>query len=581
MVRLMWKTVGLSLIAMLLWSPVGFGATKYVGPSGSASWSNCNSTSTLCSIGTALAEADDGDIVNILAGTYTRAGTGDRTRPAFNPSNSGSSGAYITFQAYPDGAYVYMTLSSGSGPVIGGGSSVSYFIWKGITAQEGSNFLTDSGTVSVWGGNHKIIDSCNIIGRTRYQQDNHDGVRMENTSSNTIRNCWIHGYTGNGWNNTGIKLYGSSYNTVEYCTFTENALGIFDKRGDNIYNEYRYNLYYNNGLHFKCYSNTAYDSYGHSVHHSIFLATNSSIPTSSLATASAIYFGGYGGESNFSIYNNVFYDVENTYGTGALELLNFGNNVRIWNNIFMDISNRVLCIQQGDFNNGDISYEDYNQFYNISSTDAFRIYGVSSHSLTSWAGLRGYESHRQTTNPGFDQASGTDDEDYQRSSYPTDGRGGDYDDVIGAFQSDSDPTHVGQDLEAGSGPEPDTTPPTLTSAVIDVTGLLLTIGLSEDCTGNSGFTLTPQGEALTASYASGTGNGRVYDLSRQVLLGETITLAYSEASGDIVDAADNEIVGFSGMAITNNSTYELPPNPNNLRFYGTWPKLGTKRLIIE
>ena len=102
-------------------------------------------------------------------------------------------------------------------------------------------------------------------------------------------------------------------------------------------------------------------------------------------------------------------------------------------------------------------------------------------------------------------------------------------------------------------PTGDTTPPVVTNAVINATGLLLTITLSESCTNNAGFTIVPSGAPATLVYDSGTGSSRVYDISRAISYNEIVTLSYTAASGDIVDGATNEIVSFIGYSIDNGS----------------------------
>jgi len=64
----------------------------YVSPSGSDTWANSTNINTPCSLTTAEANADDGDLVYLRDGTYTN--------ETLTPANSGSSGNVITFQAY-------------------------------------------------------------------------------------------------------------------------------------------------------------------------------------------------------------------------------------------------------------------------------------------------------------------------------------------------------------------------------------------------------------------------------------------------------------------------------------------------
>ena len=75
------------------------GATYYVSPSGTMSWSSCTSIATPCSLATANANAAAGDTVLLRGGEYI--GTNEN-RLAIMPSNDGQANNYITFQAYPE-----------------------------------------------------------------------------------------------------------------------------------------------------------------------------------------------------------------------------------------------------------------------------------------------------------------------------------------------------------------------------------------------------------------------------------------------------------------------------------------------
>jgi hypothetical protein len=110
-------------------------------------------------------------------------------------------------------------------------------------------------------------------------------------------------------------------------------------------------------------------------------------------------------------------------------------------------------------------------------------------------------------------------------------------------------------VEAADGP--DVTAPTAT-ANIPTGGATLNIVLTESCTagsgGTGGVTLSASGGAVTATYASGdTTSTWVYNLSRTVNIGETVTWSYSTADG-IEDGAGNDLAAVSGASVTNNST---------------------------
>lgn len=107
----------------------------------------------------------------------------------------------------------------------------------------------------------------------------------------------------------------------------------------------------------------------------------------------------------------------------------------------------------------------------------------------------------------------------------------------------------------------DTTPPTITSATINVGGDTLTLVFDEVVTVNTstGFTLGMSGGAAGLTYTSGSGtNTIVYAITgRNIDTAETGTLDYVTVANGIEDASGNDLAstGETDVAVTNNSTY--------------------------
>ena len=100
----------------------------------------------------------------------------------------------------------------------------------------------------------------------------------------------------------------------------------------------------------------------------------------------------------------------------------------------------------------------------------------------------------------------------------------------------------------------DVTAPTLVSATIeDAAPTNMVMVFSEIVTGtNLGFTVAGTTSAVFASI-SGSGTTTITGvLATAAANGETITLAYDSAVGDIVDAASNDLATFGATAVTNN-----------------------------
>jgi hypothetical protein len=115
---------------------------------------------------------------------------------------------------------------------------------------------------------------------------------------------------------------------------------------------------------------------------------------------------------------------------------------------------------------------------------------------------------------------------------------------------------------AGSGGVGDTTPPVVSSANADTTGTTLTIGFTETgslpvlpASGATGFTLSASGGAVSLSSPAISGTTYTARISRTILAGETLTLAY--APGNVTDSAGtpNAMASFSGTSVTNNGTH--------------------------
>lgn len=127
----------------------------------------------------------------------------------------------------------------------------------------------------------------------------------------------------------------------------------------------------------------------------------------------------------------------------------------------------------------------------------------------------------------------------------------------------------------GEEPPPDEDPPTVTSRTIGTPGTTLTITFNEAVTfgagGNGGLTLSASGGAVTPSYSTGSGTSSlVYNLSRTVNAGETVTATYTQPGNGIEDLAGNDLANFTGQSVQNNSTFESDP-PTGL----TWVQAPT------
>ena len=169
--------------------------THYVSPNGSATWSNSTNISMPCSLSTALANADDDDVVYLRAGTYTT---------KLQPSNSGSSGHVITFQNYNDEVVVIDGENTRSCINLYG---KSYITIDGIGTEN------SSGNYSVYLNDDAYAHTYGIT----IQNGTFDGggVRAEKTSNlivkyNTIQNTSYAGIVVNGSGCSQTRVEGNT-----------------------------------------------------------------------------------------------------------------------------------------------------------------------------------------------------------------------------------------------------------------------------------------------------------------------------------------------------------------------------------
>lgn len=254
----------LIFLLVILFSSVVEAKTLYVDPNGNDSTIYTNNTEATpwATLGRAAwgntdrafpnsnEAAKAGDIVIVKAGTYTSPGSNDRMIPSFNPINSGSVGNPITFKA---SGLVTLQLISGTGPTIGAGAPnasprKSYITWDGFYIDEANaTYHADTGVITIFYGDNIIIKNCIVKGVNSSVIDNHNGIRVEESTNILLENNKIYDVlrVDNSHNAAGIMLYFTDNVTIRNNEIHNTISGIFPKGGDNT-NVYIYNnLIYN------------------------------------------------------------------------------------------------------------------------------------------------------------------------------------------------------------------------------------------------------------------------------------------------------------------------------------------------
>jgi hypothetical protein len=236
--------------------------TLYVDPNGndSVTYTNNSITSPWRTIGRATwgstsrtspnssEAAKAGDTVIVNAGTYVTSGTGNRFDPSYNPVNSGVAGNPITFVS---NGVVNLQLNSSAGPVIGTNGK-NYIVWDGFTINETSALsVPDTGPVVVIGSQGVVIKNMKLYGITAAWDDNHNGVRVEQSNGTIVQGNFMTGFgsaSGRGQNDATIMLYDSNDTLIQNNELSNSGLGVFIKGQHPGFtqrrNIIRYNLIY-------------------------------------------------------------------------------------------------------------------------------------------------------------------------------------------------------------------------------------------------------------------------------------------------------------------------------------------------
>lgn len=175
--------------------------------------------------------AQAGDTVIVNAGVYTTSQmSGERYIPAYNPANSGNASNPIIFRA--NGLVTLRSnSSSGGGPIIGT-QNKSHIMWDGFFIDEPNlQTVSDTAPVVIWDSNNITIQNLTINGVNSGWNDNHNGIRVENSSDSLVTNNRIYGIRNGGMNANGaaVMVYGSSNITFEHNEISDSGSGIFIK----------------------------------------------------------------------------------------------------------------------------------------------------------------------------------------------------------------------------------------------------------------------------------------------------------------------------------------------------------------
>lgn len=396
-----------------------YAATYYVSPDGTNTWPYCTSSENPCPASGTHKEflgARAGDTVFFLSGTYdTGTPPANYEIPAWNPTNSGSSGYPITFKCL-SGTCTIQGPTTNS-PAFGTYGK-SWIVWDGFT-----------GTKSTGADSFVRFGNCNDVTIQNYDLKGTASsgslaiIIMSHTVTNlTIKNNKLHGQAGSqAFNSPALMLYHTTNALVENNEFYDNSWDVFDKVNGQR-NTYRFNLFKNSWGGFLLGTEGTGNPSNIKVYQNVFIGHVKPLST-------------YGGldKNNVYFYNNSIYTSsgETTYGILHEE----AGRMNVWevfNNLVMGFTYGIYAKSQ-DSN----IYYDYNDYY--SNTYVGRMDSNNYTTIANWRTAlggcpgTGRECNSNTDNPNFVNAGGNTAADYKRTSYQTNGRGGGYPNVMGAY----------------------------------------------------------------------------------------------------------------------------------------------------
>ena len=427
---------------LLSFSSVSQAGTYFVSPTGSALWTACTTTATPCSVATAMANAQAGDLVYFRGGTYdsgNSCASCDRETFVMKPAYSGTSGNPITFQAYPGETPVIQGTNCGCPSF--GTSNVGWIVWDGFSGTIIDNTSSENRFVMFVDSNNITIRNCDLKGVVKTNYHNNTLIESLRSSYVTIENNKLHDNNGDPSvvvNTTAILFWDTSYATIRYNDIYNNRIGIYDKQ-DGIANEYYNNHIWGgagtqscaNGFQIKNQETTPT---GHDDKFYFNVVRNCSMGVYNEDGVAADLL------NNLKIYNNVFYG--GSSGSAGVHLSAQATNAYVYNNI---IVNYQIGLRYTSGANMSTNHSDYNIFYPSSTIWSLDWSTTTYSSLQAWQQTT-FDTHSSVVNPLFAKPNGVMPTDYRPTAGSpafTGGAGGTYPAYQGVYSSDSANPAVG------------------------------------------------------------------------------------------------------------------------------------------
>lgn len=395
--------------------------TFYVSPTGAASWANCQGSTPLdntsaCSPSTAMTNVAAGDVVYFRAGDYYPPSVPDESFPAWYPRSSGTNVNSILIKAYNgETARIYQP-SDGNAAV--GAARSNYVIWDGFTFIK-TTTTTANGIYRCYLGDNNTIRNSEFIGNQATTYTNQVGVYINDCTNTYIHNNIFRDFTGSG-NTGGMWLMEDSNAYIYNNDFYDSDNGIQTKSA--FSGLYAYKNFFREvaiPFHWQQQESTVRD---------FFIYNNVAIMPSG-GTFLYAFDPAYV-YNNTQVYNNTVY-----CPAGCTGIYLGNSNTRtssFWNNIIYGQTSGSAVFNRLTSGLGMPDYMNNNNYYST-GTYSWRLNSTIYSSIADWGSASGFDANSVTTDPGFVNAGGNTAESYKRTSYPSNGRGGSYSSVMGAY----------------------------------------------------------------------------------------------------------------------------------------------------
>lgn len=372
--------------------------------------------------------AQAGDLVLLLAGTHATAteiavGAGQRLEILYNPANSGTAGNPITIKCVANFAGApasvagcLLTASVHEGPLFGMNNR-DYIEWDGFRCDEAQMTpLPDIGCILVWQSDNATIRNWRLDGITTAWGDNHQAIRVEESTNVLISNGYAHDVADSegGGNQPCVMFYETASAIVEKLTCEDSDTGVFIKALNTGLIEVRDSL-------FRGITSVAMAVAGSE--HSAKWYRNIVIDSASGITWRGPIYGGAGHPVNVDVCANTF-DLSGA-GAGSRPINFGGNDISGWSgNRFVGnityagqwtieedgIAEATVATALGSTGSGAALIQDFNIYFG--ATTAFSSM-ASTRNFADWKTFTGADASSAETDPLFEDLAM---EDYRLES---------------------------------------------------------------------------------------------------------------------------------------------------------------------